>query len=94
MGSRAENDLWGQVLAIENRYGDHGPEILTQKIRHLRDAGELTEADFWSEVAGCLDDLHAIRIGAPILEPKPVGASLTGQGSAAVFREDGPAPGS
>ncbi|WP_295320543.1 hypothetical protein [uncultured Sphingopyxis sp.] len=94
MGTRAENDLWGQVLAIENRYGDRGPAILTQKIRNLRAAGERTEADFWSEVAGCLDDLHAIRIGAPILEPKPIGASSTGQGSAAVFREDAAASGS
>lgn len=87
MGTRAEYDLWGQALAVENRYGDRGPEILAQKIRNLRAAGELVEADFWSEVAGCLNDLHAIRIGAPVLKPRPAGASPKGQGATAVLRE-------
>lgn len=94
MGTRAEQDLWGQALAIENRYGDRGPEILTQKIRNLRAAGELAEADFWSEVAGCLDDLHAIRIGAPVLKPRPAVAPSKGQCSAALLREEAVVPGS
>lgn len=94
MGTRAEYDLWGQALAVENRYGDRGPEILAQKIRNLRVAGELVEADFWADVAGCLNDLHAIRIGAPALKSRPAGASSKGQGATAALRESAVARGS
>lgn len=65
MGTKADHDLWGQVLAIESRYGDRGPEVLTQRIDELRGAGEVAEAAFWSEVATCLTDLHSIRFDVP-----------------------------
>ena len=68
MGTKADHDLWGQALAIESRYGDRGPEVLTQRIRELRAAGELVEADFWTRVAVCLNDLHAIRLDVPFLK--------------------------
>lgn len=68
MGTKAGHDLWGQALAIENRYGDRGPEVLTKNIGELREAGELAEADFWADVAICLIDLHTIRLGVPSLK--------------------------
>ena len=61
MGTQADHDLWGQALATECRYGDHGPEVIARKVRKLRDAGEFREAEFWSRVAECLNELHAIR---------------------------------
>lgn len=75
MGAKAEHDLWGQALAIENQYGDCGPDVLTERIRQLREAGEPTEADFWSEVAACLNDLHAIRLDVPAMK-KPSHRSI------------------
>lgn len=65
MGAKAEHDLWGQALAIENEYGDRGPDVLKDRIRKLREAGEAAEAGFWLEVAACLNDLHAIRLDVP-----------------------------
>lgn len=70
MGTRADHDLWGQVLAIENRYGDRGPQVLTQRIAKLREAGELAEAAFWAEVATCLNDLHSIRFDVPAVNAR------------------------
>lgn len=85
MGTRADHDLWGQVLAIESRYGDRGPEVLTQRIAKLREAGELAEAAFWVEVATCLTDLHAIRFDVP----RSGHASWCDRGAhAPVFSED------
>jgi hypothetical protein len=72
MGSKAENDLWGQVLAIENQFGDRGPEILAERSRELREAGDLAEAEFWVEVAACLNDLHAIRFDVPAIGSRSV----------------------
>lgn len=65
MGAKADHDLWGQVLAIENRYGDRGPEVLRQRIANFHETGELAEAAFWSEVATCLKQLHSIRFNVP-----------------------------
>ncbi len=65
MGTKADHDLWGQALAIESQYGDRGPEVLAQRSVELRKAREFQEAEFWSEVAACLTDLHAIRCGFP-----------------------------
>ncbi|WP_443027969.1 MULTISPECIES: DUF6961 family protein [unclassified Sphingopyxis] len=61
MGSNADHDLWGQVLALETRYRDRGPAVITDRIQALRASGEHREAEFWSQVAECLNDLHAIR---------------------------------
>lgn len=63
MGTRADDDLWARVLAIENRYGDRGPGVLTRRIEELRATGASIEAERWSQVAACLDELHAIRFG-------------------------------
>lgn len=73
----ADHDLWEQALAIENRYGDRGPDVLKQKILELRKAEESAEAAFWSKVARCLYDLHAIRFDAPAI----------GRGAARVSRD-------
>ncbi len=61
MGAKADHDLWGQALAIESRYGDSGPDVLADRIAALKSAGDEREADFWSLVADCLIELHAIR---------------------------------
>jgi hypothetical protein len=61
MGMRADRDLWGQALAIESRYGDGGPDIIARKIDACRRAGAFSEAEFWSDVAACLTQLHTIR---------------------------------
>lgn len=63
MGTEADDDLWARVLAIENRYGDRGPGVLTRRIEALRATGASIEAERWSQVATCLDELHAIRFG-------------------------------
>lgn len=66
MGSNADHDLWGQVLALETRYGDRAPAIISDRIQVLRARGEKREAEFWSQVAECLNDLHSIRyFGGP-----------------------------
>lgn len=83
MGARADNDLWGQALAFECQYGDRATEVIASKIEKLRQAGEMTEADFLSQVADCLNDLHAIRypgsaspkMAAHIIAQKGSGAS-------------------
>src|SRR3546814_1161668 len=62
MGTNATRELWGQALAIENKLGDSEPEVLARRIDRLRDAGEIEDAEFWSQVAGCLTDMHAIRL--------------------------------
>jgi len=67
MGMQADHDLWGQALAAERRYGDSGPEIIAQQVQKLMAAGENREAEFWSQVAECLSELHAIRFPG---EPK------------------------
>lgn len=61
MGMQADHDLWGQALAAERRYGDLGPEVLAQQVQKLVEAGDYREAEFWSQVATCLSELHAIR---------------------------------
>ncbi|SKB73561.1 hypothetical protein [Sphingopyxis flava] len=61
MGMRADRDLWGQALAIESRYGDGGPSIIGRKIDACRRAGAFSEAEFLSDVAACLTQLHTIR---------------------------------
>lgn len=61
MGAKADQDLWGQVMAAELRHGEHAPEFITQKAQALRRAGEYCEAEFWTQVAECLRDLHAIK---------------------------------
>ncbi|OWQ95055.1 hypothetical protein CDQ91_14085 [Sphingopyxis witflariensis] len=61
MGMQADHDLWSQALAAERRYGDSGPDIIAQQVQKLMAAGEYREAEFWSQVAECLSDLHAIR---------------------------------
>jgi len=61
MGSNADHDLWGQVLALESQYGDRGPAVISERIQVLRISGEHREAEFWSQVAECLKELHAIR---------------------------------
>lgn len=60
MGAKADQDLWGQVLAIEARYGDRGPEVIARKIEEFRLAGDYSDSEFWTSVAECLTDLHAI----------------------------------
>lgn len=72
MGTKADHDLWGQALAIENRYGDRGPDVLKQKIVELRKAGEPVEAAFWAKVAECLNDLHAIRFEIPTVRRRSI----------------------
>lgn len=71
MGTKADHDLWGQAIAIESQYGDRGPEVLAQRIVELREAGELAEAEFWSQVAACLNDLHAIRLDVHSTKARP-----------------------
>ena len=71
MGTKADHDLWGQALAMESQYGDRGPEILAQRIVELREADERAEAEFWSQVAACLSDLHAIRLDVHVVEAHP-----------------------
>ncbi|WP_420496843.1 DUF6961 family protein [Sphingopyxis macrogoltabida] len=61
MGSNADHDLWGQVLALETRYGDRASAIIADRIQALRARGEDREDEFWSQVADCLNDLHSIR---------------------------------
>ncbi|WP_414712919.1 DUF6961 family protein [Sphingopyxis sp.] len=61
MGTKADHDLWGQALAIESRYGDRGLEVIARKVEDLCRAGQDSEAEFWSEVAECLTELHSIR---------------------------------
>jgi len=81
MGTKADHDLWGQVLAIENRYGDRGPDVLRQRISKLRSAGDLSEAAFWSEVASCLNDLHSIRFDVPAVKARSGSTSLRDRGT-------------
>ncbi|HET6526854.1 DUF6961 family protein [Sphingopyxis sp.] len=80
MGARAEHDLWGQALAIENQHGDRGPDVLAERVRKLREAGDPAEADFWLEVAACLNDLHAIRLDGRAIK-KPSAPSVTRRSS-------------
>ena len=61
MGMRADRDLWGQALAIESRYGDRGLEVIARKVDELGRAGQYSDAEFWSEVAARLTELHSIR---------------------------------
>lgn len=88
MGAKAENDLWGQALAIESRYGDRGPEVITKMIDDLRRAGDHAGAAFWTKVAVCLTDLHEIRYVGSIASPAaddrriPVRAAAQGQSGA------------
>lgn len=62
MGTKADYDLWGQALAFESQYGNRGPEVLSQRIIQLQEAGDPREAEFLSEVVTCLTNLHAIRL--------------------------------
>jgi hypothetical protein len=91
MGAKADHDLWGQVLAIENRYGDRGPEVLTRRIEKLREAGELAEAAFWAEVATCLNDLHSIRFGVPATKARSGSASPGDRGARTPILSEGSA---
>jgi hypothetical protein len=72
MGAKADHDLWGQALAIESRYGDRGPEVIATMIDELQHADNYSSAAFWTSVADCLKELHAIRypgrIGTPTAE--------------------------
>ncbi|MGN6690097.1 MAG: hypothetical protein ACTHJU_04045 [Sphingopyxis sp.] len=61
MGQKADHDLLGQALAFESRYGDLATGVIADKIAQLQAAGEADEADFWTEVADCLTNLHAIN---------------------------------
>lgn len=86
MGSNANHDLWGQVVALETQYGDRGPAVITDRIQVLRISGEHREAEFWSQVAECLNDLDAIRYfggRTPANTPaaSPLGPAATGNPS-------------
>ncbi|WP_067112866.1 DUF6961 family protein [Sphingopyxis granuli] len=61
MGAKADKDLWGQALAIESRYGDRGPKVIAAMISELQRASNYADVEFWTNVAQCLEDLHAIR---------------------------------
>lgn len=64
MGAKAVHDLLGQALAFEARHGDRAPQIVAERAERLRKAGKMVDALFWSQVADCLTELHAIRYGS------------------------------
>ena len=35
MGAKADQDLWGQALAYESRYGDRATDVIAKKIDQL-----------------------------------------------------------
>src|SRR3546814_10263697 len=76
MGAKADNDLWGQALAIESQYGDRGPEVITTMIDDLRRSGDHSGAAFWTKVAVCLTDLHEIRYVGSIASPAADGRRI------------------
>jgi hypothetical protein len=80
MGSNADHDLWGQVLAVETQYGDRASAVIADRIQALRTRGENREAEFWSQVAECLNDLHSIRFFGG---RKPVSPTRASAGPAA-----------
>lgn len=69
MGAKADKDLWGQALVIESRYGDRGPEVIVAMIAELQQAGNYADVEFWTSVAACLEDLHAIRYPGTVRTP-------------------------
>ena len=69
MGANADKDLWGQALAIESRYGDRGPEVIAAMIAELQRASNYANIEFWTNVAQCLEDLHAIRYPCTVRMP-------------------------
>ena len=77
MGMQADHDLWGQALAAERRYGDLGPEVLAQQVPKLVEAGEYREAEFWSQVAACLSELHTIRFPGDPTRSKATAAAAS-----------------
>ncbi|WP_428680838.1 DUF6961 family protein [Sphingopyxis sp.] len=85
MGSNADHDLWGQVLALETQYGDRALAVITDRIQALRISGEPREAEFWSQVAECLNDLHSIRYFGgrnPANPPAPASSGPATRGNA------------
>lgn len=85
MGSNADHDLWGQVLALETQYGDRAPAVIADRIKALRTRGENREAEFWSQVVECLNDLHSIRYFGgrnPANSPAPASSGPATTGNA------------
>src|SRR3546814_10154425 len=82
MGAKADNDLWGQALAIESQYGDRGPEVITTMIDDLRRSGDHSGAAFWTKVAVCLTDLHEIRYVGSIASPAADGRRIAARAAA------------
>src|SRR3546814_8216196 len=84
MGAKADNDLWGQALAIESQYGDRGPEVITTMIDDLRRSGDPSGAAFWTKIAVCLTDLHEIpyvvTIASPAADGRRIAAGAPRQG--------------